>query len=567
MEWWTENRKAASDYSISPSLQYSPTPSSLRLSWPTRRSTRRRGTRLGRPPAYHALAEMDCRRADLGQALEHLDRSLRLNADNSRARNLKAIVLRKLGRATEADALLRETLALDPLDWWARHLSGEPARAICRCVSTWRTTTPEPDFIREAIALLDRAVAAPPGDLPNQSWGAAPLVYYTLGWLQRETRRHQVRPSHFTARGGGTRPTIVSRRGWKKSPSWKRPSGPIRAMPARRTIWATCSTTAAATTRPSALGTRRELDPKFPIVWRNLGIGYFNIVRQPANARAAYERAFRAEPDSRPAAVRARPALETARRNAGETAARTAKTFAPGPSARRSLRRTLRACTTRPAGTPRRWNSLFAQLPALGRRRRRPARPIMRTHLVLGRDALARGDAAGARRTILRRRSLPANLGEAKHLLANQSDIHYWLGVACMRLATRRMPHHHWRQRRDFQGRFSGDERPRLQRNDLLLRPGLDSARQESESEKAPSRLAGHALASKDRAKIDYFATSLAAMLLFDDDLQSRQDTTALFLRRRRSLVWVKPPAPQALPIVLAATRTTLWPPTCLENA
>jgi hypothetical protein len=35
----------------------------------------------------------------------------------------------------------------------------------------------------------------------------------------------------------------------------------------------------------------------------------------------------------------------------------------------------------------------------------------------------------------------------------------------------------------------------------------------------------------KAEAKIDYFATSLPTMLLFDDDLQFRQETTALFLR------------------------------------
>ena len=34
----------------------------------------------------------------------------------------------------------------------------------------------------------------------------------------------------------------------------------------------------------------------------------------------------------------------------------------------------------------------------------------------------------------------------------------------------------------------------------------------------------------KTRATIDYFATSLPTMLLFDDDLQTRQHTTALFL-------------------------------------
>ena len=37
-------------------------------------------------------------------------------------------------------------------------------------------------------------------------------------------------------------------------------------------------------------------------------------------------------------------------------------------------------------------------------------------------------------------------------------------------------------------------------------------------------------------AKIDYFATSLPTMLLFDDDLQFRQKTTALFLQAQALL-------------------------------
>ena len=40
----------------------------------------------------------------------------------------------------------------------------------------------------------------------------------------------------------------------------------------------------------------------------------------------------------------------------------------------------------------------------------------------------------------------------------------------------------------------------------------------------------------KSQAKIDYFATSLPTMLLFDDDLQFRQETTALFLQAQSQL-------------------------------
>jgi hypothetical protein len=40
----------------------------------------------------------------------------------------------------------------------------------------------------------------------------------------------------------------------------------------------------------------------------------------------------------------------------------------------------------------------------------------------------------------------------------------------------------------------------------------------------------------KATAKIDYFATSLPTMLLFEDDLQFRQETKALFMQAQAQL-------------------------------
>src|SRR5260370_41906813 len=76
-----------------------------------------------RSAAYLALAELDAKRADWNASIEHLESSLRLNTENLNARNLSVVVLRKLGRAAEAGRLLKETLALDPLDSWARYLA------------------------------------------------------------------------------------------------------------------------------------------------------------------------------------------------------------------------------------------------------------------------------------------------------------------------------------------------------------------------------------------------------------------------------------------------------------
>src|SRR5580698_7245986 len=76
-----------------------------------------------RSPAYHRLAEIDCSRADWTTALEHLDQSLRTETDNLNARNLRILVLRRLGRNAEAAAFLEETRTLDPLDIFSRWLA------------------------------------------------------------------------------------------------------------------------------------------------------------------------------------------------------------------------------------------------------------------------------------------------------------------------------------------------------------------------------------------------------------------------------------------------------------
>ena len=69
--------------------------------------------------AYYSLAEIDCIRGDFLKALEHLNLSLSTNTFNTKALNLKTVVLRKLGRFDEAEKCALKVLAMDPLDFWA----------------------------------------------------------------------------------------------------------------------------------------------------------------------------------------------------------------------------------------------------------------------------------------------------------------------------------------------------------------------------------------------------------------------------------------------------------------
>lgn len=69
--------------------------------------------------AYYQLAEINCIKGDFDTAIAHLDRSLSTNIKNTKASDLKAAALRKLGRLKDAADTASNTFAYDPLDFWA----------------------------------------------------------------------------------------------------------------------------------------------------------------------------------------------------------------------------------------------------------------------------------------------------------------------------------------------------------------------------------------------------------------------------------------------------------------
>ena len=480
---------------------------------------------------YHALAEIDCARQQWATALEHLNHSLRFDTDHLRARNLKVLVLRRLGQSIEAGSLLRETLRLDPLDWWARHLAGEPLACDLQTRLDIAHDYVRAGFIAEAIELLQQA-AARPRDLPDQSWGALPLVEYMLGWLEEK-------------RGDPAGALKYFRRAAKLPPDYCFPArleeiaileAAIRSNPMdARAPYYLGNLLYDRRRHQEAVGLwerSAKLDDSFSIVWRNLGIGYFNIRKQPAKARAAYNKALKANP------VDARLLFERDQlwKRLGER-----------PEKRmRELTRHLELVEQRDDLSV----EFCALLNHLGRhveamqrlagRRFQPweggeGGPLgqhVRTHLALGREALAHQDFICAANHFNKALDAPHHLGEAKHLLANQSDIHYWLGVACHHLGENAKAKQHWHVAANFKGDFQ----------EMSVRAFSEMTYC---SAMAWRKLGSHAKADalfrdllayarkrqQTRAEIDYFATSLPTMLLFGDDLQLRQETTALFLQ------------------------------------
>jgi len=69
--------------------------------------------------AYYQLAELSCRKGDFAAALEQINHSLATNALNTKARNVKAAILRKLDRFEDAKYISLHNLSVDPLDFLA----------------------------------------------------------------------------------------------------------------------------------------------------------------------------------------------------------------------------------------------------------------------------------------------------------------------------------------------------------------------------------------------------------------------------------------------------------------
>lgn len=75
--------------------------------------------------AFYHLACISARNGEYETALDHIENAIIKNSRNYKARNLKSLILRKLGRNDEAVSLAKETVALDPVDFISRRILGE----------------------------------------------------------------------------------------------------------------------------------------------------------------------------------------------------------------------------------------------------------------------------------------------------------------------------------------------------------------------------------------------------------------------------------------------------------
>lgn len=146
-------------------------------------------------PSFYALAQIACLEGRLQDALALIDRSIYVGSRDTKALTLKAYVLRKLHRESEADALLKQVVSIDPLDYWSRveeqFLHAPNEKGFVTKLDTQRGEGQvRLQELLEVAASYDRlgayneAAALTTDALSAEPYASSPLVHYYNGYFK-----------------------------------------------------------------------------------------------------------------------------------------------------------------------------------------------------------------------------------------------------------------------------------------------------------------------------------------------------------------------------------------------
>ncbi|MGH9600459.1 MAG: DUF5107 domain-containing protein, partial [Terracidiphilus sp.] len=482
-----------------------------------------------RSPGYYALASISSQLGEVTRALDEVERSLAADEQNLKARALKAALLRRMGRTDEALKLIKGSLAIDRLDFrmmaerFLLSRGPEDLRGYLDALEGDAQTLLDVSYDLAWSGLRDDAfilLEACSGERGFED----PMLWYTLSWLAASDG-HDARADNFASKAETASPLycfparieemIVLEDFLRRRPESARASyylGNLYYDKRRYEEAIDCWRKAA------------RLDGGFSIPFRNLGIAEFNVRHSAEAAEHMYARAFAANPED----ARVLYEWDQLKKRAGLSSA----------EERLSALGALRALVARRDDLSVEYITLLNQcgqhemaLKELSARRFSPweggeglvSAQYVRAHRELGRAALAAGKPREALEHFEAARHYPRNLGEGKHLLTLERDLDYLSGLAARALGDTELARRYWNaaaaplahsnEHSYFQARALRELGDNDAAHGVLTRLAEFAGRQ-----------------MEAEPKIDYFATSLPNMLLFEDDLGKRSRVEALVL-------------------------------------
>lgn len=491
---------------------------------------------------YFMVAQLDLMNGDCELALDHIQPAIDHNANNSKAYVLKSAAYRKLGKLDDAIAVAEYALTRDAFNlgalfelYLAKQSSGEGqtyldtllklSRGWCQNFIEYALDYAAAGLYTEACDLLQHAIT---GEDTN------PMVYYYLGYF-----RHQA--------GDIDKATILLQQAAV--------ANSYLCFPDRLEDIAVLQTASqlnpADAKAPYYLGNlwydKRQydeaiaaweasarLDDTFPTVLRNLAIAYFNRRNEQDKALMYFDKAFELDKTD------ARILMELDQLY---------KRLNKAPADRLQLLEDNLTTTLERDDTYLERAAIYnflgdneKALVLISQRQFHPweggegkaSGQYIYSLVELARQKLNNKDFDAAIKFLTKAQRYPHNLGEGKLFGAAENDIFYWLGCAYEGLNDTAQAQQYFRKATQGLDEpsaaiFYNDQHP-----DKIFYQGLawqklgDAARATAIFNKLVQFGRQHL---NDEVKIDYFAVSLPNLLIFDDDLNVRNQAHCLYIQ------------------------------------
>lgn len=488
--------------------------------------------------AYYQLALLDLKLGDSKQALEHLKLCLSTNSDHNQAQVLMASIWRRQGQKDKAMDILNEVLQRDPLDLWAiaeqdRLGHGQKLMDVCRNDAQSIIDICLDDIsagaYTEALALIETHERAPqsPCATPNPLQRSNTTTYLKAWLLEQVGDTQLSRDALKTASKQSSDYFFPSRLEEQIVLEW--------AIEAQRqdanAAYALGNFYYDRKRHHDAIASwenAQQWGSEYATVYRNLGIGYWNIHRDAEAALKAYASAVTLNPND--------PRLCFEHDQLRKKCEHKLQDRLDTLLTKKNLVLTRDDACVELARLYNQTQQPEKALELLMSRRFHPweggegqvLEQYTSARLQLGQQCLSLKQADKALEHFQLAMQTPDNLGEAYHLLQAKANVNYWLGMAHRALGQEEQAISHFEQSAAERGDFQG--MAVTEHSELSYDRGLSllELKRYDEAEQLFNDIIRYAEQLKRQpAVIDYFATSLPDLLVFEDDLNEKQHQRA----------------------------------------
>ncbi len=482
--------------------------------------------------AYYNLAAIDVRRGNYEKALDLVDRSLIRNWHNHKARQLKASILRKLGRNDEALQLIVESLKIDRFNMGVRFeqylLTGDEKalsemrtlmRGAAHVYIEYALDFATAGLYPEAIRLLEGYAAT--------QQEVYPMVDYALGYFHSQQNNNEKALLYYEKAERGNHsycfPNRIEEVNTLQDAMKVNNAGCSRAAYALGNFWY------AARQYDNAIEcweASASLDPTFPTVLRNLALACYNKRNDAEQALMLLEKAYSLDTSDARILMELDQLYKRLGRQHQERLAFLEKHLEQTDS--RDDLAIERIALYNQLGRYEEARQLIASRkfhPWEGGEGKITGQYTI-AHLELAKKALREGRFADALSLIEATDSYPHNLGEGKLITAEENDLWYYKGLAHRGLGDEEKALF-WLTKAATVGSaepqqafFYNDAQP-----DKIFYQGLawSALGNEDKARSRFNKLIKHGEKHIfDHCRIDYFAVSLPDLAIWEDNLDKR---------------------------------------------